>query len=73
MSTIKGKLHGYRAQILGQRTATGSSWSLWVEKTGTEMEPVLDDDGNPVLDDNGEPKTRPAARTGHCTRCGHSP
>ncbi|GGM09573.1 hypothetical protein GCM10010129_61890 [Streptomyces fumigatiscleroticus] len=55
---------GYRAQILGQRTATGSAWSLWVEKTGTDSEPVLDDDGNPVLDENGVPVTRtvPTAR-----------
>ncbi|MEV0482864.1 LamG domain-containing protein [Streptomyces sp. NPDC050508] len=55
---LTGKPDGYRAQILGQRTATGSSWSLWVEKTGTDTEPVLDDDGNPVLDDNGVPQTR---------------
>jgi hypothetical protein len=55
---------GYRAQILGQRTATGSAWSLWVEKTGTDSEPVLDADGNPVLDDNGVPVERavPTAR-----------
>ncbi|MEU9407863.1 LamG domain-containing protein [Streptomyces sp. NPDC048281] len=55
---LKGKPDGYRAQVVGQRTATGSSWSLWVEKTGTDSEPVLDDDGNPVLDDNGVPQTR---------------
>ncbi|MEW2161981.1 LamG domain-containing protein [Streptomyces sp. NPDC007084] len=55
---LKGKPDGYRAQIVGQRTATGSSWSLWVEKTGTDSEPILDDDGNPVLDDNGVPQTR---------------
>ncbi|WP_229911391.1 laminin G domain-containing protein [Streptomyces aurantiogriseus] len=61
---LGAKPDGYRAQVLGQRTATGSSWSLWVEKTGTESEPVLDDDGNPVLDDNGVPVTRtvPKAR-----------
>lgn len=55
---------GYRAQILGQRTATGSAWSLWVEKTGTGSVPVLDADGYPVLDDNGLPVTRtfPTAR-----------
>ncbi|MFE7276954.1 LamG domain-containing protein [Streptomyces sp. NPDC057623] len=58
---LTGKPNGYRAQVLGQRTASGSSWSLWVEKTGTESEPVLDDDGNPVLDDNGVPQTRTVA------------
>uniref|UniRef100_UPI0035710B21 LamG domain-containing protein n=1 Tax=Streptomyces phaeofaciens TaxID=68254 RepID=UPI0035710B21 len=56
---LVGKPDGYRAQVLGQRTATGSSWSLWVEKTGTTDEPVLDDDGNPVLDENGLPVTIP--------------
>ncbi|WP_405916769.1 LamG-like jellyroll fold domain-containing protein [Streptomyces sp. NBC_00728] len=58
---LTGKPNGYRSQVLGQRTASGSSWSLWVEKTGTDNEPVLDDDGNPVLDDNGVPQTRPVA------------
>ncbi|MFJ9961288.1 LamG-like jellyroll fold domain-containing protein [Streptomyces avermitilis] len=58
---LTGKPDGYRAQVLGQRTATGSAWSVWVEKTGTESEPVLDDDGNPVLDDNGVPRTRTVA------------
>ncbi|MEV5783758.1 LamG-like jellyroll fold domain-containing protein [Streptomyces sp. NPDC052287] len=58
---FKDKPDGYRAQVLGQRTASGSSWSLWVEKTGAEDEPVLDDDGNPVLDDNGVPQTRTVA------------
>ncbi|MGW7452388.1 LamG domain-containing protein [Streptomyces sp. NPDC054787] len=33
------KPNGYRAQIMGQRTATGSSWGLWFEKTGTRTEP----------------------------------
>ncbi|MEU9925223.1 LamG domain-containing protein [Streptomyces griseoluteus] len=59
---LVNKPDGYRAQVLGQRTPTGSSWSLWVEKTGTENETVLDDDGNPVLDDNGVPKTRTVAQ-----------
>lgn len=63
-TSLTAKPDGYRAQILGQRTVTGSSWSLWVEKTGTESETVLDDDGNPVLDDDGVPVTRqvPLAR-----------
>ncbi|MFJ5260472.1 LamG domain-containing protein [Streptomyces sp. NPDC088387] len=55
---------GHRAQILGQRTASGSSWSLWVEKTGMTNEAVVDDEGAPVLDDAGNPVVRsvPEAR-----------
>jgi hypothetical protein len=45
---------GYKAQVLGQRTATGSSWSLWFDKTGTRDEEVLDENGDPVIDENGE-------------------
>ncbi|MEW1548955.1 LamG domain-containing protein [Streptomyces tsukubensis] len=56
--------NGHRAQILGQRTAAGSSWGLWFEKTGagpTGRE-VQDADGNPVLDETtGEPKAEIAA------------
>ncbi|AWZ16734.1 LamG domain-containing protein [Streptomyces sp. ICC1] len=33
------KPDGYKAQVIGQRTATGSSWSLWFEKTGVRTEP----------------------------------
>ncbi|WP_405810082.1 LamG domain-containing protein [Streptomyces sp. NBC_01520] len=33
---------GYQAQILGQRTTTGSSWSIWFELTGTDMIPDED-------------------------------
>ncbi|MBT2449510.1 laminin G domain-containing protein, partial [Streptomyces sp. ISL-43] len=33
------KPNGYKAQVIGQRTATGSSWSLWFEKTGVRTEP----------------------------------
>ncbi|MFD8822579.1 LamG domain-containing protein [Streptomyces sp. NPDC059605] len=58
-AAIMGKPNGYRAQILGQRTATGSSWSLWFEKTGIRQEPELDEDGELVLDENGNPVTRP--------------
>lgn len=52
---------GYKAQILGQRTATGSSWSLWFERTGTESQEELDEYGDPILDENGVPKVRSAA------------
>ncbi|MFJ4964308.1 LamG domain-containing protein [Streptomyces sp. NPDC088729] len=55
---LAGKADGHRMQVLGQRTATESSWGLWLEKTDTEIEPVLDADENPVLDDNGVPLTR---------------
>ncbi|MEW2065737.1 LamG domain-containing protein [Streptomyces sp. NPDC007346] len=54
---ILAKPNGYRAQVLGQRTATGSSWSLWFEKTGTRQEPEFDENGDPVIDGNGNPKT----------------
>ncbi|GHI84910.1 LamG domain-containing protein [Streptomyces xanthophaeus] len=30
---------GYKAQVIGQRTTTGSSWGLWFEKTGVRQEP----------------------------------
>ncbi|MEU9761553.1 LamG domain-containing protein [Streptomyces sp. NPDC047987] len=53
------KPNGYKAQILGQRTATGSSWSLWFEKTGTGQEPQYDENGDPVLDESGNIKTTP--------------
>lgn len=55
---IASKPIGYRAQILGQRTATDSSWSLWFEKTDALQEPVVDDNGNPVLDENGNPQSK---------------
>ncbi|MEU9175261.1 LamG domain-containing protein [Streptomyces sp. NPDC048550] len=34
---------GYKAQVIGQRTTTGSSWGLWFEKTGTHTEPSEQD------------------------------
>ncbi|MFB7467326.1 LamG-like jellyroll fold domain-containing protein [Streptomyces sp. NPDC056224] len=37
------KPDGYKAQVIGQRTATGSSWGLWFRKTGTKTEPSEDD------------------------------
>ncbi|MGW6876906.1 LamG domain-containing protein, partial [Streptomyces xanthophaeus] len=39
------KPNGYRAQVMGQRTASGSSWGLWFEKTGTRTEPSELDPG----------------------------
>lgn len=54
---ILTKPNGYKAQILGQRTATGSSWSLWFEKTGTRQTPEFDENGDPIIDGNGNPKT----------------
>ncbi|CAL9601044.1 hypothetical protein SUDANB96_05452 [Streptomyces sp. enrichment culture] len=44
---------GRRVQVLGQRTATGSSWGVWLEK-GTKQEVQTNEDGSPVLDDNGQ-------------------
>ncbi|MFJ9549337.1 LamG domain-containing protein [Streptomyces erythrochromogenes] len=38
-AALLGKPKGYKAQVIGQRTATGSSWGLWFEKTGTRTEP----------------------------------
>ncbi|MBT2529081.1 laminin G domain-containing protein [Streptomyces sp. ISL-99] len=58
---VSSKPDGYKAQILGQRTATGSSWSLWFEKTGTTEELVLDDNDDPVLDENGNPHVKKVA------------
>ncbi|KJY46602.1 hypothetical protein VR46_08150, partial [Streptomyces sp. NRRL S-444] len=38
-TALLAKPNGYKAQVIGQRTATGSSWSLWFEKTGIHQEP----------------------------------
>jgi hypothetical protein len=57
-AALKDKPNGYRVQVLGQRTATGSSWGLWFEKTGVESteHEVVDQNGDPVLDETtGEP------------------
>ncbi|WP_405683440.1 LamG domain-containing protein [Streptomyces sp. NBC_00057] len=57
-AALVGKPDGYRAQILGQRTDTGSSWGLWFEKTGVDTtgHEVLDENGEPVVDEaTGEP------------------
>ena len=60
-AAILAKPDGYKAQVLGQRTVTGSSWSLWFEKTGTRQEPEYDENGDAVLDENGMPVTHAAA------------
>ncbi|MFZ3475131.1 LamG domain-containing protein [Streptomyces sp. 4.24] len=41
------KPDGYKAQVIGQRTTTGSSWSLWFQKTGVHSEP---DEQDPTKD-----------------------
>nr|WSX47615.1 LamG domain-containing protein [Streptomyces sp. NBC_00974] len=38
-TALLAKPDHYKAQVIGQRTATGSSWSLWFEKTGVRTEP----------------------------------
>ncbi|MFF7155353.1 LamG-like jellyroll fold domain-containing protein [Streptomyces sp. NPDC008139] len=43
-AAVLAKPDGYTAQILGNRTSSGSSWGLWLTKTGTET--VVDDDFN---------------------------
>ncbi|OKI36692.1 hypothetical protein A6A29_41400 [Streptomyces sp. TSRI0281] len=58
---ILAKPDHYKAQILGQRTATGSSWSLWFEKTESRQEPEYDENGDRVLDENGLPVSKPVA------------
>ncbi|MFH8582468.1 LamG domain-containing protein [Streptomyces zaomyceticus] len=40
---------GTRMQVLGQHTGSGSSWGIWFEKTGMELAPVKDAEGNDVL------------------------
>ncbi|GHA86205.1 hypothetical protein GCM10010305_32580 [Streptomyces termitum] len=37
---LKTAPNGTRLQVLGQQTATGSSWGIWFEKTGTAEVPV---------------------------------
>ncbi|GAA4890667.1 LamG domain-containing protein [Streptomyces coeruleoprunus] len=57
-AALVDKPNGHRTQILGQRTATGSSWGLWFEKTGVDAtgHEVLDANGDPVIDEaTGEP------------------
>ncbi len=57
-AALVNKPNGHAVQILGQRTATGSSWGLWFEKTGVDPtgHEVLDANGDPVIDETtGEP------------------
>ncbi|MGW1767512.1 LamG domain-containing protein [Streptomyces sp. NPDC002073] len=42
---LLGKPDGHRVQIVGQRTASGSSWGLWFEKSG---EARIPDDEDPT-------------------------
>ncbi|MFD7134336.1 LamG-like jellyroll fold domain-containing protein [Streptomyces sp. NPDC059894] len=35
-TVLDGKANGYTAQVLGQRTAGGSAWGLWYQRTGVE-------------------------------------
>ncbi|MEU3981756.1 LamG-like jellyroll fold domain-containing protein [Streptomyces sp. NPDC026672] len=44
---VMGKPVGYSAQILGQRTADGSAWGLWYQRTGSED--YIDDETGDLL------------------------
>ncbi|MFI1359625.1 LamG domain-containing protein [Streptomyces sp. NPDC020898] len=46
-TALAAKPVGYTAQVVGQRSATGSSWGFWYQLTGTETQP--DPDGGPDL------------------------
>ncbi|MFF4248914.1 LamG domain-containing protein [Streptomyces sp. NPDC001822] len=46
-TALMAKPDGYSGQILGQRSADGSSWGLWYHRDGSTTE--VDDDGNQVL------------------------
>jgi hypothetical protein len=35
-TVLDGKADGYAAQVLGQRSADGSAWGLWYQRTGSE-------------------------------------
>ncbi|MER8073125.1 LamG-like jellyroll fold domain-containing protein [Streptomyces sp. NPDC094034] len=41
------KPNGYTAQVLGQRTADGSAWGLWYQRTGSEE--YIDDETGDLL------------------------
>ncbi|MEV5984019.1 LamG-like jellyroll fold domain-containing protein [Streptomyces sp. NPDC052051] len=49
-AAVASKADGYSAQILGQRTADGSAWGLWYQRTGSEEY---------VDEESGELRTRP--------------
>jgi hypothetical protein len=46
-AALAAKPVGYTAEVLGQQSATGSSWGFWYKVAGTETEP--DPDGGPDL------------------------
>lgn len=52
---LKAVADGTWVQVLGQQTATGSSWGIWFEKTGTQPTPVLDEHGNITMGEDGQP------------------
>ncbi|MFJ7154615.1 LamG domain-containing protein [Streptomyces sp. NPDC101118] len=41
---LLSKADNYKAQVIGQRTATGSSWSIWYEKTNNAEVSANDED-----------------------------
>ncbi|MFE2062478.1 LamG domain-containing protein [Streptomyces sp. NPDC059467] len=41
-TALAAKPVGYMGQVLGQRSADGSSWGLWYELTGTDTDPETD-------------------------------
>ncbi|MCX5408678.1 hypothetical protein OHA37_33080 [Streptomyces sp. NBC_00335] len=57
-AALAGKPNGHKAQIVSQRTATGTSWGLWFEKTSVDTtgHEVVDENGDPVIDEEtGQP------------------
>ncbi|MFJ6988551.1 MULTISPECIES: LamG-like jellyroll fold domain-containing protein [unclassified Streptomyces] len=46
-TTLNGKADGYTAQVLGQRTADGSAWGLWYQRTGVEE--YIDEESGDLL------------------------
>ncbi|MFJ2937952.1 LamG domain-containing protein [Streptomyces sp. NPDC087219] len=55
--TLMSMENGSRLQVLGQQTATGSSWGIWFEKTGTREDPVQGpDEGAGEEAEPGPPK-----------------
>lgn len=41
-AALAAKPVGYMGQVLGQRSADGSAWGLWYERTGTDTDPETD-------------------------------
>ncbi|MFB9466988.1 LamG-like jellyroll fold domain-containing protein [Streptomyces cinereospinus] len=46
-AALGAKADGYTAQVLGQRTADGSAWGLWYQRTGVEE--YIDDETGDLL------------------------